>query len=103
MSLRLDMKTGKQLWKQKFADYKEGYTGIIAPLIANGEVVITGMAGGDRTTRGFLDGCGPGNWPEAMAPLYHSGAGRTWFRDVAQGYPGRLEVRRGLDLAEWLL
>src|SRR6202051_4537465 len=52
------MKTGKQIWKQKFADFKEGYTGIIAPLVANG-VVITGMAGGDRTTRGFLDGWDP--------------------------------------------
>src|ERR1700738_1584769 len=43
----LDMKTGKEIWRQKFADYKEGYTGIIAPLVANG-VVITGMAGGER-------------------------------------------------------
>src|SRR3954464_2596235 len=42
--IALDMKTGKQIWKQKFADFKEGYTGIIAPLVANG-VVITGMAG----------------------------------------------------------
>src|SRR5216684_9357194 len=47
--IALDMKTGKQIWKEKFADFKEGYTGIIAPLVANG-VVITGMAGGDRTT-----------------------------------------------------
>src|SRR3984893_16924518 len=54
----LDMKTGKEIWKQKFADYKEGYTGIIAPLVANG-ILITGMAGGDRTTRGFLDGWDP--------------------------------------------
>src|SRR5499427_2168354 len=54
----LDMKTGKEIWRQKFADYKEGYTGIIAPLVANG-VVITGVAGGDRTTRGFLDGWEP--------------------------------------------
>jgi alcohol dehydrogenase (cytochrome c) len=39
--IALDMKTGKQIWKQKFADYKEGYIGVIAPLVANG-VVITG-------------------------------------------------------------
>src|SRR5215475_6379793 len=39
----LDMKTGKEIWKQKFAEYKEGYTGIIAPLVANG-VLITGNA-----------------------------------------------------------
>src|SRR6201984_3870304 len=53
--IALDMKTGNQIWKQKFADYKEGYIGVIAPLVANG-VVITGMAGGDRTTRGFSAG-----------------------------------------------
>src|SRR5438132_9203472 len=34
--------TGKQIWKQKFADYKEGYIGVIAPLVANG-ILITGM------------------------------------------------------------
>ena len=32
------MKTGKQIWKQKFADYKEGYIGVISPLVANGIV-----------------------------------------------------------------
>ncbi|HET7157712.1 MAG TPA: PQQ-binding-like beta-propeller repeat protein, partial [Burkholderiales bacterium] len=26
----LDMKTGKQIWKQKFADHKEGYKGVVA-------------------------------------------------------------------------
>src|SRR5258708_1396933 len=56
--IALDMKTGKQVWKEKFADFKEGYTGIIAPLVATG-VVITGTAGRDRTTRRLLDGCAP--------------------------------------------
>jgi len=32
----LDMKTGKQVWKEKFAEWKEGYSGIVAPLVANG-------------------------------------------------------------------
>src|SRR5437667_12566068 len=54
----LDMKTGKEIWKEKFADFKEGYIGVIAPIIVNG-VLISGMAGGDRTTRGFLDGYDP--------------------------------------------
>jgi hypothetical protein len=27
-----DMKTGKEIWKEKFADFKEGYTGVISPL-----------------------------------------------------------------------
>ena len=54
----LDMKTGAQVWKQKFADFNEGYTATSAPLVANG-VLITGMAGGDYTTRGFLNGWDP--------------------------------------------
>src|SRR5262249_56293189 len=65
--IALDMKTGKQVWKQKFADYKEGYIGVIAPLVANG-VLITGMAGGDRTTRGVLAGWGPGTRQQPRPP-----------------------------------
>src|ERR1051325_1109381 len=56
--MALDMKTGKDIWKTKFAEYKEGYLGVVAPVIVNG-VLISGMAGGDRTTRGFLDGYDP--------------------------------------------
>src|SRR5262249_26653014 len=56
--LALDMKTGKQVWKQKFADWHEGYYATGAPIIANG-VLISGMAGGESTTRGFLDGWDP--------------------------------------------
>jgi alcohol dehydrogenase (cytochrome c) len=84
----LDMKTGKEIWKQKFADYKEGYTGIISPLVANG-VVITGMAGGDRTTRGFLDGWDPETgkklWRRYTIPApgepgaWKYGGGATWL------------------------
>ena len=44
--LALDMKSGKVLWDQKFADWNEGYTATGAPIVANG-VVISGMAGGE--------------------------------------------------------
>ena len=62
--LALDMKTGKQLWNQKFADAKDGYYATSAPIVANG-VLISGVAGGESTTRGFLDGY-PG--PAARRP-----------------------------------
>jgi len=42
----LDMKTGKEVWNQKFADSKDGYYATSAPIVANG-VVISGMAGGE--------------------------------------------------------
>src|SRR5262249_8101746 len=54
----LDMKTGKQVWSQRTADWHEGYYSTSAPIVANG-VVISGMAGGESTTRGFLDGWDP--------------------------------------------
>src|SRR5688572_2268990 len=56
--LALDMKTGKQIWKTAFADFKEGYKGVAAPLMANG-VLISGTTGGEHATRGFLVGWDP--------------------------------------------
>lgn len=54
----MDAKTGKQLWKSKAADYQNGQAMTSAPLIANG-VVMTGIAGGEYGTRGFIDGWDP--------------------------------------------
>src|SRR5215470_2440861 len=55
--LALDMKTGKELWNQKFADAKQGYYATGGPIVANG-VLISGVAGGESTTRGVFDGAG---------------------------------------------
>src|SRR3954471_5704953 len=51
----LDAKTGKELWKTKVAEWKEGVAITGAPVVANG-VVITGMAGGEYGVRGFIAG-----------------------------------------------
>ncbi len=59
----LDMKTGKELWRQKAAEWKDGYSMTAAPLVANG-VLITGMSGAEFGTRGFLDG-----WDRAPASI----------------------------------
>jgi len=109
----LDMKTGKEIWKQKFAEYKEGYTGIIAPLVANG-VVITGVAGGDRTTRGFLDGWDPNTgqklWRRYTIPAPGEPGSETWPKDEALKdawkYGGGATWQNGsydpeLDLVYW--
>jgi alcohol dehydrogenase (cytochrome c) len=92
----LDQKTGQEVWKQKAADWQEGYSITMAPLVANG-VVITGISGAEFGTRGFLDGWdpdsgqrlwrlytipGPGEkghetWPPGDA--YLRGGGSTWI------------------------
>jgi len=82
----LDMKTGKEVWNQKFADKQDGYYSTGAPIVANG-VVISGMAGGERTTRGFLDG-----WdPETGAKLWRR------YTIPAPGEPGSESWPRGSD------
>jgi alcohol dehydrogenase (cytochrome c) len=96
--LALDLKTGKEIWKQKYADYKEGYKGVVAPMIANG-VLISGTGGGESTTRGFIEGYDPDTgkrlwrtwtipapgekgsetWPHKTKPdAWKYGGGSTW-------------------------
>jgi alcohol dehydrogenase (cytochrome c) len=79
--IALDMKTGKEIWKQKFADWREGYYATSAPIIANG-VLISGMAGGESTTRGFLDGWDPETgkklWRRYTIPAPGEPGSETW-------------------------
>src|SRR5262249_17239322 len=44
--IALDLKTGKEVWRTKSADPKDGYSMTGAPLVANG-VVIAGVAGAE--------------------------------------------------------
>src|SRR5207249_412443 len=56
--LALDAKDGKEIWKSKVAEWKDGYSLTVAPLIANG-VLITGISGAEFGIRGFIDGWDP--------------------------------------------
>jgi alcohol dehydrogenase (cytochrome c) len=77
----LDMKTGKEIWKTKFGEWKESYGGIVAPAIVNG-VLISGMAGGDRTARGFIEGYDPDTgkrlWRTWTIPAPGEKGSETW-------------------------
>jgi alcohol dehydrogenase (cytochrome c) len=79
--LALDMKTGSQIWNQKFADAKDGYYATSAPIVANG-VLISGVAGGESTTRGFLDGWDPDTgkklWRRYTIPAPGEPGSETW-------------------------
>ena len=107
--LALDMKTGKPIWNQKFADAKEGYYATSSPIVANG-VLISGMAGGESTTRGFLDGWDPDTgkklWRRYTIPAPGEPGSETWPKDDAWKYGGGPTWRSGsydpeLDLGYW--
>ncbi len=49
----LDAKTGKEVWKQALASYKEGATGTEAPMVV-GNKVILGVSGGEFGVQGFV-------------------------------------------------
>jgi len=108
--LALDMKTGQVVWNQKFAERKDGYYSTGAPIVANG-VVISGMAGGESTTRGFLDGWDPETgkklWRRYTIPSPGEPGSETWPNDSdAWMYGGGPTWRSGsydpqLDLVYW--
>lgn len=81
----IDAKNGKELWRQKAADIKEGYSMTVAPLVADG-VVITGISGAEFGTRGFIDGWDPATgkhlWRTHSIPSPDEPGGDTWKGDT---------------------
>ena len=82
----ISMKDGKQLWKSKAADYKEGYSMTHAPLIAGG-VLITGISGGEYGIRGFVAGwdlkTGERKWTRYTTAMPNEKGGDTWKPGMA--------------------
>src|SRR5579872_6414590 len=83
--IALDMKTGKELWRQKAGEIKEGYSMTVAPLVADG-VVLTGVSGAEFGTRGFIDGWDPETgkhlWRTYSIPTPDEPGGDTWKGDT---------------------
>jgi alcohol dehydrogenase (cytochrome c) len=50
----MDAKSGAVLWEAILDDYKKGYSATAAPLVVK-NLVVTGMAGAEYGTRGFID------------------------------------------------
>lgn len=108
--LALEMKTGKEIWNQRFADWKEGYYATGGPIVANG-VLISGVSGGESTTRGFLDGWDPDTgkklWRRYTIPAPGEPGSETWPKNSdAWKYGGGPTWRSGsydpeLDLVYW--
>src|SRR5256714_3916157 len=108
--LALDQKTGKEVWNQKYADLKDGFYSTGGPIVANG-VLISGVAGGESTTRGFLMGWDPDTgkrlWTRYTIPAPGEPGSETWPKNSdAWMYGGGPTWRSGsydpqLDLVYW--
>ena len=73
----LDRKTGDVIWRDRIADYREGYSYTAAPLVVNG-LVITGNSGGEFGIVG-----------EVQARNADTGE-LVWTRPVIEGHMGTL-------------
>ena len=80
----LDAKTGREVWTAPVADNKSGYYTTLAPLIANG-VVMLGASGGEYGIRGFVAGfdveTGKEKWRTYTVPAPGEPGSDTWPKD----------------------
>jgi alcohol dehydrogenase (cytochrome c) len=79
-----DVKSGKPVWEATLADYKLGYSSTAAPLVVK-NLVLTGIAGAEFGTRGFIDAydadTGKRVWRFYTVPGKGEPGGETWSGD----------------------
>jgi len=104
----LDIKTGKEVWRTKSGDPKDGYSMTVAPLIANG-VVIAGVAGAEFGHRGYLEGFDPQSgkslWKTFTIPAPGEPGSETWANESSRTGGGSTWITGSydpdLDLVFW--
>src|SRR5438128_4746159 len=106
--IALDIKTGKEVWRTKSSDPKDGYSMTVAPLVANG-VVIAGVAGAEFGHGGYLEGLdtqtGKQLWRTYTIPAPGEPGSETWAGDSALTGAGSTWITgsfdRELDVVLW--
>ena len=77
----LGLDSGEELWRTKSIDFKTGYSMTVAPLIADG-VVIVGVSGGEYGIRGYIEGYDPNTgkrkWRTYTVPAPGEPGSETW-------------------------
>jgi alcohol dehydrogenase (cytochrome c) len=85
--LALDRLTGRKLWDVTMADTKDGYSASAAPMVI-GDLVLSGIAGGDEGARGFLDAyrvdTGERAWRFWTIPLPGEKGSESWVGSALQ-------------------
>ncbi len=79
----LDARTGEVVWEQAVEDYHTGYYMTMAPLVANGKVMV-GVSGGERGIRGFVVALDPKDGHEVWRTYTVPGPGEPG----SEGWPG---------------
>jgi len=77
----LDQETGEVLWSTNSIDFRAGYSMTVAPLVADG-VVIVGISGGEYGIRGYIEGYDPNTgdrlWRRYTIPAPGEPGNETW-------------------------
>jgi alcohol dehydrogenase (cytochrome c) len=79
--IALDAASGKEIWRTKSIDFKDGYSFTGAPLVADG-IVMIGVSGADYGVRGFVEGydaqTGKRLWRTYIIPEPGEPGSETW-------------------------
>jgi lanthanide-dependent methanol dehydrogenase len=86
-TVALDAATGKELWKVKQGDYKQGQTVTSAPMVIK-DKVISGISGGEFGVRGFVT-ANDVNTGKQLWRMYSTGP------EAEVGFPGSVETWKG--------
>ena len=86
-TVALDAETGKELWKVKQGDFKQGQTVTSAPMVIKGKV-ISGISGGEFGVRGFVT-ANDVNTGKQVWRMYSTGP------EEEVGFPGSVETWKG--------
>lgn len=82
--IALSASTGKKLWESVVADYQDGYSITVAPLVVKDKVIL-GPAGGELGVRGFLAAynvhTGKQEWRFNIIPGPGEPGNETWGKD----------------------
>ena len=92
----LDAKTGKEVWNAKVEDYTHGYYMSLAPLVADGKVMVGCLGRRARRSR-LCRGVRRRDRQAAMENLHRAGARRAGQRNLAQRRPVEDRRRVGVD------
>jgi alcohol dehydrogenase (cytochrome c) len=80
----LDARTGNVIWDDEAADYRQGYSFTLAPLVVKGKVIV-GVSGGEYGIRGFMDAysaeTGKRAWRFYTVPKPPEPGSETWQGD----------------------